>query len=151
MLFNKTFRIFVKRNSKLRIAVGNKKINPKNTYRFAFSWMHGDADGNSSTEVDIAEDNFYLERFLKFVENFPIISGHGYRYDVPKDLKEEINFFGDGYTEDGEPELDFEFRFETDTSGGDGDYYASYSGAVVTYFDKDGIEYEASLIKSKNI
>ena len=134
----------------MRLAIGNKKNNPKNTYRFVFSWMHGDADGRSSTKVDIAEDNFYLERFLKYVEKFPVISGVD-RCDVTEELAKEIEFFADGYNEDAGPELDFEFDFETDTSGGDGDYYASYSGVVVTYFDKDGIEYEASLIKSKSI
>lgn len=123
-----------------QLKIGNKKENPKSTFKFHFEWFHGDGDAYSSSEVFFNENDNDLQRFTNFVTNFPDLYGADVE-DVDDDLKSEIDYFSDY-----KRKTENRFDFETDNTC-DGCCYAQDQSPVeITYFDENGVEHEVELI-----
>ena len=130
--------------SRLKIGKPLTKTNPKNSYKFVFDFMHGDADGDSTTEFVVDKDNEYIDRFLEFMDAMDTIDPDDVKKkNRPKDWDFFMEqFSGTSWIGDEEKEVKHGIDFEWDRDQTcDGCRYASLSGPTVTYFDENGLEY----------
>jgi len=145
-----------------------KKDQPKNKFKFKIELMGGDGDAYFYPEVLVDENNPYLDRFLKFLNNckkkYP--NGKG-GYDNYNDVEDywlfvESDEFPEEIEENGEwretTEEDFNnFKSEIKKCGinfeweSNYEYFgeSSYEDVIVSYYDKEGIEYKCKIIENE--
>ena len=114
-------------NSCIKLGKRVSESNPRKTFRFELEYMHGDADGDSTDVFDIENEDHAIafDKFLKANEN------KGRHCDE----WEDSDFFDESM------ELDFYWMYDA----GGTDHQASYEGYTLTYFDENGIEFEAEI------
>ncbi len=135
--------------SRLIIGKSLVKTNPKNKFKFVFDFMHGDADGSSTTDFLVDKDNEYLDRFLDFMDAMDNIDpDECEKKDRPKDWYLFYHLFhGVSYededSDEEQPEINHGIDFDWDHDHTcDNSRYAYMTGMTITYFDENGVEHE---------
>lgn len=146
--------------------------NPTSTYSIVLEYQHGDADGKSVESYLVHEDNLYLPYlFAHFVSKYDSYTLDGLTKKIEKakgSVKEELIYeqlavamaYEDDWEDIVHPEVDRKMKELFDDSGFCSDYFkvgycpeydmfcdceAVLSEMTITYFDKDGVEFDVNL------